>query len=249
MPTIPDFEFKLERLGDTINVCITKEHNFGTDAFLLASFAAPRRKDLCCDLGTGCGIIPLYWARHFQPRKCYAIEIMPRAIAQLEYSLGISRLETEIIPLEQDLKKLDRNALPIGRFDLVSCNPPYKTGGTGILSESASGRAARHETLCALGDVCRAAAGLLRFGGRFCLCQRPERLFGIAEEMRKHSLEPKRLRFVQQRAAAAPWLFLLEGRKGGKPFLTVEKPLIIEENSGFSRELLEIYSGKTETGV
>lgn len=59
--------------------------------------------------------------------------------------------------------------------------------------------------------------------------------------MREAGLEPKRLRMVQQCPDTAPWLFLLEGRKGGKPFLTVEPPLIIEGPGGFSREVLDIY--------
>jgi tRNA1(Val) A37 N6-methylase TrmN6 len=59
--------------------------------------------------------------------------------------------------------------------------------------------------------------------------------------MRHEKLEPKRLRFVQQRPDTPPWLFLLEGRRGGKPFLQVDAPLIIEGEGGFSPELLRIY--------
>ena len=61
------------------------------------------------------------------------------------------------------------------------------------------------------------------------------------EAMRQNDIEPKRLRFVQQREHTAPWLFLLEGRRGGKPFLQVEAPLIIEGPGGFSPEMLRIY--------
>ena len=54
-----NFEYTMEQLSDTLSICVTKDHRFGTDAFLLSDFAAPRRRDLACDLGTGCGIIPL----------------------------------------------------------------------------------------------------------------------------------------------------------------------------------------------
>lgn len=104
-------------------------------------------------------------------------------------------------------------------MDVVTCNPPYKSGGRGILSETASDpQIARHETLCTIGDICTAAARLLKYGGRLCICQRPERLPDVMEAMRQNDIEPKRLRFVQQREHTAPWLFLLEGRRGGKPF-------------------------------
>ncbi len=48
---------------------------------------------------------------------------------------------------------------------------------------------------------------------------------------------------VHQRPDEAPWLVLIEGKKGSKPFLKVEKPFLIErmENRTFSDELLKIY--------
>lgn len=35
--------------------------------------------------------------------------------------------------------------------------------------------------------------------------------------------------------------FLLEGRKGSKPFMKVLPPLIVEGENGFSDEVLKIY--------
>ena len=35
---MPDYD-KFEKLGDNCEICVTKEHTFGTDAFLLADFA------------------------------------------------------------------------------------------------------------------------------------------------------------------------------------------------------------------
>ena len=98
--------------------------------------------------------------------------------------------------------------------------------------------------MCSLDDLCAAAARLLKFGGRLCICQRPERLCDAICAMRDHGMEPKRLRFVTQRPGRPPWLFLLEGKKGAKPFLQVEKDLIIEGPGGFSREVLDIYRKK-----
>ena len=46
-------EYTFETLRNEIEICVSKEHKFGTDAFLLADFAAPRHKDKVCDLGTG----------------------------------------------------------------------------------------------------------------------------------------------------------------------------------------------------
>lgn len=74
-----------------------------------------------------------------------------------------------------------------------------------------------------------------------CICLRPERLTEAMLEMRNAKIEPKRLRFVSQRDGKAPWLFLLEGKKGRNPGLIVEKELHIENPDGTpSEELLKI---------
>ena len=49
----------IEYLRKDLGLIVSKEHTFGTDALLLADFASPKRYDICCDFGTGCGIIPM----------------------------------------------------------------------------------------------------------------------------------------------------------------------------------------------
>ncbi|MEF9852609.1 MAG: methyltransferase [Hydrogenoanaerobacterium sp.] len=242
-----DFNYETEDLGAGISVCVTPQHKFGTDAFLLSSFSAHRRNDIACDLGTGCGIIPLLWFKNEPPKEVYAVDIQEKAIEQLKLSVELNGLGTRLKPVLGDLKALG-GALPVGTFSLVTCNPPYKVCGTGFLSEGTPEQIARHEVMCNINDVCAAAAQLLKFGGRLCLCQRPERLLDVLEAMRKNAVEPKLVRFVQQRGDKAPWLFLVRGQKGGKPCLKVEKPLIIEGGGrdGFSDELLKIYGGGKE---
>ena len=87
---------------------------------------------------------------------------------------------------------------------------------------------AKHEISCTLEDAAVAAARLLRFGGRFCLCQKPERLTDVLCTLRAHKLEPKRIRFAAQTAQKAPFLVLVEARRGGNPGLNVEAPLFLE---------------------
>ena len=82
----------------------------------------------------------------------------------------------------------------------------------------------------------------MQYGGRFCLCQRPERLTDVLLAMRQNGLEPKRLRWVQQRPEKAPWLFLAEGKAGAKPGLITEPPLIVENADGsYTDEMKQIY--------
>ncbi|MCI9408311.1 MAG: methyltransferase [Oscillospiraceae bacterium] len=239
MRKLPEYSF--EKLRNEVEICVSDEHKFGTDAFLLADFAAPRHKDMVCDLGTGCGIIPLLMQISFAPKIIYCVDIQKQAIEQLNISVERNKLEN-IVPVCADLKTLWQGA-PIGQLDVVTCNPPYKSDGAGLQSLSEAQRIARHEILCNISDVCRAAERLLKFGGRFCICNRPERLADVVSAMKDNNIEPKSLRFVSKTPADPPWLFLIEGKKGGKPFMKVLPQLYINGSEGFSEELLQIYGG------
>ncbi|MGN0623037.1 MAG: tRNA1(Val) (adenine(37)-N6)-methyltransferase [Oscillospiraceae bacterium] len=230
-------DFTFERLGDKIEICISTEHRFGTDAFLLANFAAPRHKDTVCDFCTGSGIIALLMHKNFSPRHIDAVEIQEKAHEQLKISLERSQIDS-ITPILGDLKSYRADS----ELDLITCNPPYKLDGTGAKNDSGAVSFARHEMLCTIGDVCEAAKRNLKYGGRLCICNRPERLCDIMTAMRQNGIEPKRLRTVHKDQSCAPWLILVEGRKGGKPFMQIEKPLYVYNSDGeSSEEMLRIY--------
>lgn len=234
-------EYKFEKLTEKIFVCASSDHRFGTDAFLLADFCGYRRKDKVCDLGTGCGIIPLIMQKSMPPQVIYAVDIQEGAISQLRYGMEKSGIGDEIVPICADLKELWEDA-PLGQLDLVTCNPPYKAANAGFESAITAQRIARHEIMCNIGDVCAAAEKLLKFGGRLCVCNRPERLSDVLYAMKCHNIEPKRLRFAAKTSEDAPWLFLVEGKKGSMPFMKVEPTLVIRSGDGFSDELRRIYS-------
>lgn len=230
---------RIDPLGSKMKIVVSKEHIFGTDAVLLSSFANIRKKDRACDLGSGCGIIPLLWCKG-ETGAITAVEIQKKACDQLESSLRLNSLEERVRVVNCDLRALN-GVLPFGEFDLVTMNPPYKKVGAGIESASKSDKIARHETMCSLDDCCEAASKLLRFGGRFCLCHRPERLSDVIESLKRFKLEPKRLRLVCKNENTAPWLFLIEGRLGANSFLTVEKNFFIETPDGeMSPELASV---------
>lgn len=241
-----DFE-KLEPLGNGVEIIVSDMYHFSTDTILLADFAKPKKNDCVIELGTGCGTMPLLWTREHPLKELYAIDIQGKAIDMLNRSIkhnitnGIKQVGC-ITALCTDLKDL-KDKCEFGHFNLVVCNPPYKLAGTGIVNPDNEKLLARHEESCTLDDICKAAAQLLQFSGRFCICQRPERLADVMESMRKFQIEPKRLRLVQQRKDKEPKLFLLEGRyKGNRGFMQVMPTLFIEdENGDFSDEMKQIY--------
>ena len=191
--------------------------------------------------------MPLLWTRETALKEIVAVDIQSDAIDMLTRSIAhnVEKEKTNcacITPLCADLKDL-KGKIPFGHYNVVVCNPPYKLSGSGIVNPDKEKLLARHEESCTLDDICEAAAHLLQYSGRFCICQRPERLADVMESMRKFSIEPKRLRLVQQRLKKEPKLFLLEGRyKGNRGFMQVLPTLFIENEQGdFSDEMKQIY--------
>ena len=128
----------------------------------------------------------------------------------------------------------------------MTCNPPYKADGAGNQNLSEAERIARHEVKCVFADVVKAAKHLLKFGGRLCVCHRPERLTDIFSEMRANGIEPKVLREVIQREGKEAWLVLVEGKVGGKNGLTIMPPLYVENKGQLTDEMMEIYGDYKE---
>ena len=230
-------DLSYEDIADGLVVCKSALHRFGTDAVLLAEFSGYRKKDRVCDLGTGCGIIPMLMQRTDAPAEIYGVDIQPEAIAQMQQGIARStQIHSALHPVCADLKTLWDDA-PLGQLDLVTCNPPYKAWQAGIESQVTAQKIARHEILCNIYDICGAAKKLLKFSGRLCICNRPERLADCIDAMRQNGIEPKRLQFVAKSGDAQPWLFLLEGRSGGKPFLNVLPTRIIADGNAVTTRI------------
>ncbi|MBR2414392.1 MAG: methyltransferase [Clostridia bacterium] len=224
----------------TLPLIVSASHTFGTDALLLADFATVHNGQKVCDFGTGCGIIPFYWLRECSPKEVWAVEIQEKACNQLTRSMQNCEKAKDIHLLHTDLREL-KGKIPAGSLDIVTMNPPYNAADHGMASLDDAKKTARSEAAGTLEEICFAASYVLKFGGAFCICLRPERLSEAIVAMHNASLEPKRLRLVHQKPTDAPWLFLLEGKRGRKPGLTIEKPLCLQTESGEqSEELLRI---------
>lgn len=232
-------ELSREPLGE-FEIYVSSDHTFGTDAVLLADFAGKHKSKLACDLGTGCGIIPLLLLKAKAAQAVHGVEIQPKAaeIARKNAELnGVS----EIFTVHNEDMKAINGKLPHAMFDVVTCNPPYKADGAGNQNLTEAQRIARHEVKCVFGDVVAAAKYLLKFGGRLCVCHRPERIADIICEMRAVGIEPKVLREVIQRPGGKAWLVLVEGKLGASCGMTLLPPLYVENGGELSDEMMEIY--------
>ena len=215
------------------------QHPPGLDSFLLASLPRLKPGWKVCDLGCGTGLLGLLLLQRRRELTVTGLDIQPEAVRLGKLAAAENRVEDRLFFRLEDLRK---TALPAGSFDLAVCNPPYFPPSAGPLPKAEARRTARTEEACTLEDVCRAAGRLLRWGGAFCLVHKPERLTDLLCALRGEGLEPKRLRLVSLRPERAPSLLLLEARRGGKPGLAVEEPLILENPDGSpTAELNRIY--------
>lgn len=213
----------------------------GTDSFLLGSFPRLRRGLRVCDLGAGTGLLGLLLLAREPELQVTNVELQPAAVAISRENAELNGLTDRIVNLTADLR--DVTQLPAaGSFDLAVSNPPYFDAARGASPQEESRSMARSDETCALPQLCAAAGRLLRYGGSFCLVFRAERMAELFACLQDCALEPKRLRMVQNTAASAPKLFLLEARKGGRPGLTVLPPLILRgADGGETPELARIY--------
>ena len=206
----------------------------GTDTFLLSAFPRLKPRLRVCDLGSGTGLLGLLLLQRELSLDVTGLELQPQAAALAERCAAENGLSGRMRTLLLDLRAA-KTAFPPGSFDLAVSNPPYFPPGQGALPAAEALRLARSETACTLEDVVHAAAHLVRWGGAFCMVQKPERLTDALCALREGGCEPKRARFVVPRWTAAPSLVLLEGRRGGKPGLSIEPPLCLEDREALDR--------------
>ncbi len=213
----------------------------GTDAVLLADFVRTDGRRHGIDLGCASGALMLLLLARAPQLHMTGLEIAADAAALAHDNLAANSLEARGTVVAGDLRE-HRTLFPAGGFDLVVANPPYYPAGSGFVSADPAKAAARGELTCTLADLCTAAAFLCRTGGSVCLVHKPERLSEVFCTLSVSGIEPKRLRLVCRQALSAPSLVLIEGRRGGRPGLTIEPPLLLQNPDGSeSTELRRIY--------
>ena len=214
---------------------------FGMDAVLLSGFVSTAEGSRVIDLGCGNGIIPILLAAKTSASHIVGLEIQQYSAEMAERSVKLNELEEKISIIWGNIKEAT-DLFEAASFDTVTSNPPYIKGGGGLTNPDEPKALARHEILCSLEDVVAAAQYLLKPGGAFFMVHRPQRLSEIFICLTGHGLEPKRMKLVYPFVDREPNMVLIEARRGGRPQLTVEKPLIVYKSEGvYTDEIYDIY--------
>lgn len=218
-----------------------------TDSVLLAHFAANSKVRKICEPCCGIGGIAILLAGHIPHAHISCLEFQEEAALLAKENAEINGLSSRIDVIQGDLR--NHSLLPPDTFDLVVCNPPYFSAGTGRPSTYESIQAARSDESCTIDDLCTMSARILKTGGRLCVVWRAERLVDLFVSMRSNKLEPKKLRRVLDKLGQNPRIMLVEARKGAGISLKHEPDLIMRHNDGtYTDELLKIYGKDGRNG-
>ena len=214
---------------------------FGMDAVLLAAFSVIKDGENMIDLGCGNGVIPILLKGRTKGAHFTGLEIQDINVDMARRSVEYNNISDDVEIVQGDIKEaciLFKKA----SFDVVTSNPPYMTEHHGLTNPESHKAIARHEILCTLEDVVKAASGLLKVGGRFYMVHRPQRLDEIFGVIKRYGMEPKRIRLVHPFIDKEANMVLIESIKGARPMLKVEKPLIVYKETGvYTREVQDLY--------
>ena len=207
-----------------------KRFCFGMDAVLLSGFATVKEGERVLDLGTGTGIIPILLEAKTKGLHFTGLEVQPQSADMARRSVLLNGLGEKVSIVEGDIKEA-KVVFGAQSFDVVTSNPPYMNSNHGLVSNVSAKAIARHEILCTLDDVVKAASDCLKVGGRFYLVHRPHRLVEIISACTKYKLEPKRMRMVQPYEGKEPNMVLMECIKCGGSMIKAEPRLIVYEST------------------
>jgi len=218
---------------------------FSLDAVLLAKFVyVPIQRGNLIDLCSGNGVIPLFLSARTKG-TIVGVEIQERLFDMAVRSIEYNSLQDRLKMVHGDIKEMPKQ-LGYGKFDVVTCNPPYfTTPPEGTKNPNEHLAIARHEILCTLEDAIKASSDLAKQGGKVAFVHRPGRLLDIITLMRKYRLEPKRVQFVYPKKGKEANALLVEAIKDGSPDLKILPPLVVyEDNDEYTKEIREILYGE-----
>jgi tRNA1Val (adenine37-N6)-methyltransferase len=216
-------------------------YRFSIDAFLLANFITLKRGERLLDIGTGCGIIPVYIAKRGYTNFMLGVEIQDDLFCLAQENKKLNNVDDQIEFLKGDIKK-NAKTLKKTPFHIVVSNPPYTKKGSGRASPGHSRYVARYESELDLSGLLSAASSLLNNKGRFYIIYPARRLGELVTTAGLNKLELKRLRIVYPRKDEEANLLLAEFVKNGGTGVKIERPLYIYENGHITEDVKKYYT-------
>lgn len=199
---------------------------FTSDAVLLANYCKFLPGAKVVEFCAGTGVISILLTKKQRPSVIHAFEVMKSPFEILEKNIELNNLQKKIVPHHEKLEN-SAKILGVGYADVVVCNPPYLESE--IEKSESEIDVATKEISTNLESVIKSAAKVLKFGGKFFMVHRTDRLVDALCLMRKYKLEPKKLKIIYPKIDREPVVFLCEAMSGGKAGLRVSKITFADE--------------------
>lgn len=191
----------------------TDRYRFTSDSVLLARFLKAKRGEIVADFCSGSGVIGLHFYAENTGVESVTLFEMQKELADMSCAtVELNGLEDKFFVENLRLQEIP-NAYA-EKFSLILCNPPYERGGFATADENKA--ACRKELALTLSELCAAAKKCLKFGGRFALIHRADRLAEVFCTLHENGLEPKKLQLVTGKSGDKPYAALVLAVKGGK---------------------------------
>lgn len=210
----------------------TDYYRFTSDSVLLSRFVRAKKGETVADFCAGSGIVGLHFYAENSGISSVTLFEMQTALAEMsKRTVALNGLEDKFHVENVRLQEIDGRYSEA--FSLIFCNPPYEKGGF----ENADPKKAlcRKELSLTFPQLCAAVKKCLRFGGRFALVHRADRIAEILNTLSQHRLEPKKLQFVAGKEGEKPYLALIVAVKGGKQGVDVLPTLVNDKTAGSTR--------------
>jgi tRNA1Val (adenine37-N6)-methyltransferase len=214
-------------------------YRFSLDPILLANFIVLKKQERMLDIGTGCGIIPIYLSKRYPNNGLVGVEIQKALFNLAVRNVHLNGCENVQV-LHGDIRSIAKNFNE--PFHVVVSNPPYVKRHSGRKSPHYSRQLARYESLLDLNTLFAISSSLLYTKGRLYLIYPANRLAELVSAAKAHGIEPRRLRLIHPAGNEPANLFLIECMKGGGAELKVEHPLYIYGDGEYTEEVASYYN-------
>lgn len=217
-----------------------EKYCFTSDAVLLANTVTVNKKSKVLDIGTGSGIIAVLLAGKKNAAHVTAVEIQPDMADIAERNVKLNNLDDKITVLNVAAQKLP-DIMPVECFDVVVSNPPYKKIDAGEMDTNVCRAIGKYEIKLTLKELINTAARMVKYGGKFYLIHRADRLAECIYEMKLNKLEPKKMWLIRPRADKAADTVIFECIKGGKSGLKTDTVVVYGEDNEYTPRVKAMY--------
>ena len=234
---------RINEINENLRLIEKKDSlTFGTDAYLLSAYLPKRQKQIGVELGCGSGVISFLALTKKKCQYVYGIEVQKDIASIAKRNGELNTLSGVFSVINKDLRDVAISDVE-NEVDFVFSNPPYMKVDSGKANENDFKNISRHEVCGNIDDFCKCAKLLLKHGGSFYVVYRPDRMIDLIYAMKNNGIEPKRLTFIHSNSHTPPSLLLIQGKKGGKSGLVIDKPIYIYKDGTqeYTKEFAKIY--------